>query len=189
MAPSSTKAHTVQGLLIVDLLQKIKSGELKVERLSHRAKKVLVGYLSGQGYLSEKIASLLKCPGSSVRYWRAEHEADVVKLYRDKFDNIAGGLILTASAVIDHLRESGDWLGLWRVKKELAQELRELGVIPKIPDTHLLVPISIEEAFENVRKTTAKNVDAKLIEPSADSGKPHGPPLSGDSGALGPVSA
>lgn len=128
---------------VIDLIRRVRAGELAPSLLSPEDRRACVGYLTLEGYSVADIAAVLRTSDRTVARDRVKvREENAVEASPELLPRMVGRLIAEADATIGRLRRIGREKetppaakvdaerGAWAATRELVQSLQRLGYLP-----------------------------------------------------------
>ena len=161
----------------MDILKRIHEGSLEPKEISISDRRVCIACLRLEGYTQEEIAQIFKVTRQTIiRDQKAVH-LDAAKLV-DEIDvkSVASDLIVWANQLVSKAMREKDYALVWKIKRELINELQSLGYLPRSPEQYN-VQIG---TFVDLVQLATKKVDCEVIEPKANN-KNKLPPAPGNS--------
>lgn len=126
------------------------------EGLLPTQKTAVVVTLREQGYSSQAIAGDFGLdPMDVMRTWNLHSGKLGAQVVGIRLNTIAGNLQLVAERAQQGCMQKGDFSALWRIQKELTQQLQSIGIVDRA--------IHRVEVTHNVKSETASEID-KLLE-------------------------
>jgi len=121
----------------LELLRRIRSGEVRPEEVTRHERRVCVACLRLEGYTQEEIAEIFEVHRQTIsRDVRALRKQAAHLVDEIDVRSVAGGLISWAEHIRAKALKEKDYQLAWRVQRELVSDLQGLGYLPRAPRQH-----------------------------------------------------
>ena len=127
----------VQHPTALQLLSRLRSGELTSQEIGAHERRVCVAYLRLEGYTQEEIAQIFGVHRQTIlRDERAIREQTGRLVDELDVRWIAGELIALAEHLKAKALKEKDYALAWKIQRELVSDLQSLGYLPKAVEQH-----------------------------------------------------
>ena len=121
----------------LNLLQRVRSGDLPPEEVSTHDRRVCVAYLRLEGYTQEEIAEIFEVHRQTVTRDEAAIRKRAARFVDDlDVRAVAGGHVGWARHLTAKALKEKDYGLAWRIQRELLGDLQSLGFLPKAVEQH-----------------------------------------------------
>lgn len=121
---------------ILRLVEDIKLGNIDVENLDSFTRRSLTyALLEEMVFTHAQIAELVGFSRTHVSKLNAQRKESYIPILNSiDLKAVIANHVQASEHVKTKLAQGGDWLGVWRVHRELLQDLQSLGYLKKMPD-------------------------------------------------------
>jgi len=121
----------------IQLLGQLRSRQMKVSEVTVPERRVCVAYLRYEGYTQEEMCEVFQVHRRTIARDEAANRKEAAKLVLDLDARaVAGGLIGWARHLTAKAMKEKDHALVWRIQRELVQDLQSLGYLPKAVEQH-----------------------------------------------------
>ena len=153
----------------LELLKKMRAGELRQDEVSAHERRVCVAYLRLEGYTQEEMAEVFGVNPRTIA--RDEHmNRKAAGRLVDDLDvrSVAGGLINLARHMQARAIKEKDYGLAWRIERELVADLQSLGYLPRAPEQHQVQLATFADLARLAAQTGEIEADATLQLPAGE---------------------
>ena len=125
---------------VIDLLSKLQSGSIRLDEVTTEERRTCVSYLRLEGYTQEEMAKIFNVHRATIGRDEKVVAERAAKMIKDlKPQAVVAGLIAWAKHITAKAMKEKDYALVWRVQKELVDELTSLGLMGRRSDSGLAV--------------------------------------------------
>ena len=133
----------------LELLARLKSGEILPLELTISERRSCVEYLKLEGYGQTEIAQIFGVSRHTIsrdeKVISEQHARAVREVDRDR---VAGGHLAWARHLMSKAVRNQDFALAWRIQRELMSDLQALGILPKAPEQHEVRELTLKDLVE-----------------------------------------
>ena len=129
---------------ILRLVKEIKDGTIDVNAIDEFTRKTLVfALLEEMTFSHGQIAELMGVSRGRISALNKKRKESYINLLTEvDLKSLVGNHMQVAEHCKTQMAKNGDWHGVWKVHRELLQDLQSLGYLRKVPDE---LKISLED--------------------------------------------
>jgi len=131
---------------VIDLLSKLHSGSIRPDEVTTEERRLCASYLRLEGYVQEEMAKIFEVHRATIGRDEKIMAERAAKMIKDlKPQAVVAGLISWAKHITAKAMKEKDYALVWRVQKELVDELTSLGLMGKRSEGGLTVFLGDQE--------------------------------------------
>jgi hypothetical protein len=125
---------------VIELLAQLQSGQIAVDEITTEERRLAVSYLRLEGYTQEEMAKIFEVHRATIGRDEKIMAERAAKMIKDlKPQAVVAGLLGWAKHITAKAMKEKDYALVWRVQKELVDELTSLGLMGRRSDSGLAV--------------------------------------------------